>query len=52
MNPNNGNRERIMKECSGNTTSARKYFWQLLLSKVKRSSDINGVVEEISELTE
>ena len=59
----NRNRGRIMKECSGNTISARKNFWQHVTSKVKQSSDINGVVdpesgvlkcsrEEISELTE
>ena len=60
---NNRDREKVKKECSGNTTSARKSFWQHVTSKVKQSSDINGVVdpesgvlkcsrEEIAELTE
>ena len=56
-------RGKVMRECSGNTTTARKNFWQHVSSKVKESSVINGVVdpdsgvlqcsrEEISDLTE
>ena len=41
----NKNREKIKRDCSGNSVTAKKNFWHYVTSKEKQSTELNGAVD-------